>query len=451
MKYNIDVLKLGASDDNYVVTELMFKLGDLIEAGSIIASYESSKADMELCTEYAGYIEYVVNVGDRVSPGQTLAIIHENEILKESLQIETISLASPEKTISEKAKELIKFYNLDISVFNKNIIKEKDVKEYLILSNSIDMNSYDVPIYLEREEIYISNNLIKVVSREISNSVIWGENIKIDCDKLVIEDNVIIGSNVFLKGKEIFIGKESRIGSNVILTNSLYEGSLFVGHRCMIGSNSYLNNEKNIVLENDVCVSSDVKFITHRQWHSPLLGGESYFSEIVIKNNSFIGPGSIIMPGVVVNEWTTVLANSSIVNNLESKILAGGVPAIKIKDNNRLNLLVDLDQRFKIIIKALNNFNYMLPNRNWILCKQSNNFSYKITNLSNNVQFILNIISTIDQLNSKSEIYILLQGILPEDFEGIEIENHNIRVTDYLSHRYLYNSFFNSGIHLKSI
>ncbi len=450
MKYNIDVLKLGASDDNYVVTELMFKRGDFIESGQTIASYESSKADMELCSEESGYIEYFVNVGDRVIPGQTLAIIHKNEILIDNSKFEINTNSNSEIIISEKAKELIKFHEIDISVFNKKTIKEKDVREYLILSNSIDINTYDVPIYLERKEMFISNNLIKTVTSDISESISWGNNVIIECDKLIIKDNVSIGSNVFMRGKEIYIGKESRIGSNVILTNGLYEGNLYVGDRCMIGSNSYLNNEKNITLENDVCVSSDVKLITHRQWHSPFLGGESYFSEILIKNNSFIGPGSILMPGVVVNEWTTVLANSSVINNLESKILAGGVPAIKIKDNNRLNVLVNLDERLKILIQSLNNFNSMLPNRNWVINRLPNNLTYNITNVENNIHTILKIILKADQLTSKSEIYILLQGVLPDDFEGIEIESHKIRINNILIHRYLYNSFFNTGIHLKS-
>ena len=169
-----------------------------------------------------------------------------------------------------------------------------------------------------------------------------------------------------------------------------------------------------------------------------------------IGNNCFIGPGSILMPGVVVNEWTTVLANSSVINNLESKILAGGVPAIKIKDNNRLDCLVNIEERLKIVIKAFNNFNSMLPNKNWIINKMSNNFSYKITSVNNNIHFTLKIILTVDQLVSKSDIYILLQGVLPEDFEGIEIESHKIKINNGLIFRYLNNSFFNSGIHLKS-
>ncbi len=451
MKYNIDVLKLGASDDNYIVTDLMFKKGDFIQSGTTIASYESSKADMELSSDESGYIEYIVNIGDRVIPGQTIAIIHKNKIINENSIIELNPNSNSEINISEKARELIKLHNIDILVFNKKIIKEKDVKEYLLLTNSTDMNTYDVPDYLERKETHISNNIIKAITTEISDNILWGKNIEIECDKLIIEENVSIGNNVFLRGKEIYIGKESRIGSNVILTNSLYEGNLIVGQRCMIGSNSYLNNEKNIILENDVCISSDVKLITHRQWHSPLLGGESYFNEIVIKNNCFIGPGSILMPGVVVNEWTTVLANSSVINNLESKILAGGVPAIKIKDNNRLDSLVNIEERLKIIIKAFNNFNSMLPNRNWILNKMSNNFSYKVTSVSNNIDFTLKIILTEDQLESKSDIYILLQGVIPKDFEGIEIESHKIRINNGLIFRYLNNSFFNSGIHLKSI
>ena len=449
---NIKIPKQNASDDDVIISEIFFESGEYVDEDTIIFEYETSKANFEFETVNNGFLYFNFSVGDSVRVQTDIAYLSEIELnsdeIKKLFPVSDVTNFT-NKNITKKALKLIKENSIDVKEFKEDLITEKVVKEFLSNSKNDNKINFSFPVFKERIEVELLGNLVKLNDYKISDNIQLGSNVKIECSFLKIGKNVKIGNNVFLKGNEIIIDDNSRIGSNVILTSSLYEGSLLVGKRCMIGSDSYLNNEKDIIIEDDVCISSDVKLITHRQWHSPLLGGESFFDKITLKNYCFIGPGTIIMPGITVGKWTTVLANSSIVNDLEEKILAGGVPAIKIKQEKRLNINVGLDQIIKILLTSLSKFNFMLPNKNWQLRTTENQFCYKIENKMDDIKCNLNLVASSKEIKSEDDFYVLLKGKLPQNVQGIEIESHHIKINDYKVERYLFDSFFNCGIHLK--
>jgi len=92
---------------------------------------------------------------------------------------------------------------------------------------------------------------------------------------------------------------------------------------------------KYIRLHNNICVASDVTFITHDIVHRMLnnIDTESkgafktHLGCIEVMDNVFIGSGTIIMPNVRIGSNVIVAAGSVITKDVPSGSVVGGVPA----------------------------------------------------------------------------------------------------------------------------
>jgi len=108
----------------------------------------------------------------------------------------------------------------------------------------------------------------------------------------------------------ISIGNHTHLGENVHLRGG---GKILIGDLCQIANNT-------------IIVTSG----------HPIDGGKYYgrsvFNDIQIGNNVWIGSGVIILPGVTVGENSVIAAGSVVTKDVQSNILAGGVPAKKIRD-----------------------------------------------------------------------------------------------------------------------
>ena len=91
----------------------------------------------------------------------------------------------------------------------------------------------------------------------------------------------------------------------------------------------------------------------------------------------------------------------------------------------------------------------MLPNKNWQLKTTEIQFCYEIENKVNDIKCNLNLVASSKEIKSEDDFYVLIEGKLPQNVQGIEIESHQIKINDYKVERYLFDSFFNCGIHLK--
>lgn len=105
--------------------------------------------------------------------------------------------------------------------------------------------------------------------------------------------------------------------------------------RCMgahFGRNSYVGRDclfdeeatELIEIGDDVTISSRVIIVTHDICRHVV-------APVQIRNNAFIGIGSIIMPGVVVGENSVVAAGAVVTRSVEPNTIVGGSPARFIK------------------------------------------------------------------------------------------------------------------------
>jgi sugar O-acyltransferase (sialic acid O-acetyltransferase NeuD family) len=124
----ITIPKLGASDNSATVVDLLVPNGSFVEKDTIFAEIETSKSVHEIESETEGYLYYNLEVGREVNVGELVAIISESEINNHEKLFES-KKNQQEKRTSRKAALLIDKYELDISEFDVDFIREKDVLE----------------------------------------------------------------------------------------------------------------------------------------------------------------------------------------------------------------------------------------------------------------------------------------------------------------------------------
>ena len=165
-----------------------------------------------------------------------------------------------------------------------------------------------------------------------------GKNIKIsdkasiyDADEIEIDDNSRIDDFCIVSGK-------NKIGKNVHITP-----------QCLVAG-----GEKGIIFEDYTTLSYGVKVFTQSDDYSgktmvnstiPKKYKNEYKKEVILKKYSVVGVGSIIMPGVILNEGTSVGAMSLVLKDTKPWSIYIGSPAKKIKDRNK-DLLI-LEKQYK--------------------------------------------------------------------------------------------------------
>ena len=99
----------------------------------------------------------------------------------------------------------------------------------------------------------------------------------------------------------------------------------------------FLNNSK-IIIQDGVRIGPNVKFyasghVTNNDKNltNKYLYEKHYGSQIVIKENVWIGASVIILPGVTIGKNSIIGAGSVVNKNIPANVMAAGVPAKEIK------------------------------------------------------------------------------------------------------------------------
>lgn len=111
----------------------------------------------------------------------------------------------------------------------------------------------------------------------------------------------------------IFLGKHVYLGPNFTLNRFTHDDSLFIGDW--------------------VAISPNVTIITSSGPESPKL--KKYKLEkrkkVIIKNDSWIGTGVIILPGITIGEGSICGAGSVVTKDVEPNTIVAGIPAKLIR------------------------------------------------------------------------------------------------------------------------
>ncbi|WP_440677278.1 acyltransferase [Candidatus Pelagibacter sp. HIMB1587] len=99
---------------------------------------------------------------------------------------------------------------------------------------------------------------------------------------------------------------------------------VWIGNKCYLDK----NYPENIIIKDNVCISSQVTIFTHFdpsriKENYPI---KKYKKEVVIEEDVFVGPRSVIMPGVIIRKNTFIRAGSVITKSTNPNTIVCGNP-----------------------------------------------------------------------------------------------------------------------------
>ena len=156
------------------------------------------------------------------------------------------------------------------------------------------------------------------------------------------------GSLIMWKPTTIFneryiaIGNDTLIGPGVALSAGMVPGQecltspvVSIGDRCLIGKGSGIVGHFSITIGNDVWTGHHVYITDQNHGYTDITRPISQQSQperpVSIGDGSWLGHGSIILPGVTIGEHVVVGANSVVTHDIPSFSVAVGSPAKVIR------------------------------------------------------------------------------------------------------------------------
>lgn len=121
-----------------------------------------------------------------------------------------------------------------------------------------------------------------------------------------------------------------RISPRCFIGNS----NIYIGRNTFINYNCYFNTEGGIKIGENCNIAYQVTFCTstHEIGDKSRRAGKNISKPIEVKDGTWIGARSLIMPGVTIEEGCIISAGSVVTKNCEANGLYAGVPAKRVKD-----------------------------------------------------------------------------------------------------------------------
>ena len=116
------------NDEKATIVKLFFDSGDKVKISDLIYSFETTKAVIDVKTEFEGFIQYFVAEGEEVNTGSLVCEISKTR--KENLVVTKYKVTEQQKIVKPTKKALLfaEKYGLEIEKLGlEGVIKEKDL------------------------------------------------------------------------------------------------------------------------------------------------------------------------------------------------------------------------------------------------------------------------------------------------------------------------------------
>jgi acetyltransferase-like isoleucine patch superfamily enzyme len=149
-----------------------------------------------------------------------------------------------------------------------------------------------------------------------------------------IGENVVIEPGVLaFKPEKITIGSNVYIGHYAIL-RGYDRNEMVIGDDTWIGQFCYINSAGGVEIGSRVGIGPCVKFMSSQHSeegrHVPVLLCDLEFGKITVSDDSDIGIGAVILPGITIGKGAIIGAGAVLTRDVEPYSVVAGVPARKI-------------------------------------------------------------------------------------------------------------------------
>ena len=355
----IVVPKLNENDDEVVVVELA---DGYVQPGQPLFSVETSKAVQEVEAEAAGFVLWTVQVGDRLGVLAEVGWLFATEDERDAWSPErkpaaAEALAAGERLATEPARRLAAQLGVAIEdVPAAGIVRESDVRVFAAAAPAEPEPRLEEPSAGRlsdelRERLRTDGESIAALSSDekvalyrqhgaaIGEGVTIGRGTLLDAQFVEIGADTSIGEEVLVRARRFTIGELGQIGAscrffcrdfvagdvvtlrwNVAVVDG--QGGIHdcrIGDLCFVAYDTYLNTDRDVTLGERVCLSPGARIYTHRKWLEALDGYPFSYAPVSIGERSWLGPGSLLLPGVVLDAEVTVMANSVVASNAPAR------------------------------------------------------------------------------------------------------------------------------------
>lgn len=157
---------------------------------------------------------------------------------------------------------------------------------------------------------------------------------RINCRDLSIGAGGVIGDNCVIEGNRVTIGRSlwmdagARIGGG-----SCHDPMAFLdaGDFLHLGKDSEVNIARGVTLGDEVGIGVGTRLFTHGAYLDETAGFPCSFAPIIVGDRVWL-PNAWVNPGVTIGSDVVVAARSLVNRNLPSGCLAGGTPAVVLRE-----------------------------------------------------------------------------------------------------------------------
>ena len=178
--------------------------------------------------------------------------------------------------------------------------------------------------------------MIYASEQYIDDSVIFGDNVSIECERVKIGKHSKIGSNVKIKCKELDVGDHLFMADGVEIGRGGCNGinsTVKIGKGVGIFENTVINPSEPVEIGDYCGIGADVMIWTHGAWLDITQGFPAEFGPVKIGDNVWLPARSIVLPNVTIGNNVVIGINSIINRSLPDGCFAAGSPCKVIKEN----------------------------------------------------------------------------------------------------------------------
>lgn len=302
---------LNTNDSSAILTNIYINSNSEVKKGQIIASFETTKASIDLDSPEAGWIIWNYSEGDIVDFGSVLAILHSS---KQAETTKTKQERNSTLNITKKAQELIDKNNIDVLLFNgKEIILERDVIELLnknVLKENQNLEVIDIELTSLEENLYkLLESKRLFLKKKYDRHVPLGTILN---DRWALAESLGFGKN------------------SSVYDESLVIGDVSIGENCWIGPFTILDGSGGGLKIGDwTSIGAGTHVYTHHTINKALTGGKAntFHLKTEIGRNCFISPNVIISPGARIGNHCFVAANTFVEGIFPDNSFISGTPS----------------------------------------------------------------------------------------------------------------------------